>query len=62
MLISGLPQSRYVLKNRDTGDVLFVVVFTLVPKEDVEENDLVGKNGKKAKTNDAYEPKDDDLD
>lgn len=41
---------------------MFVVVFTLVPKEDVEENDLVGKNGKEGKTDNDYEPKDDDLD
>ncbi|KAJ8069998.1 hypothetical protein OCU04_000402 [Sclerotinia nivalis] len=29
---------RYVLKNRKTGEVLFVVLFTLYLKEDVDEN------------------------
>ena len=31
---------RYVLKNKDTGDVLFVVVFTLVKKEDVDKDEV----------------------
>ena len=59
-------KSRYVLKNRDTGDVFFVVVFTLVPKEDTEGKDAkektsVESKGKEGKT-DAYEPKEDDVD
>lgn len=29
---------RYVLKNRKTGEVLLVVLFTLYLKEDVDEN------------------------
>jgi hypothetical protein len=29
---------RYVMKNRKTGDVLFVVLFTLYLKGDVDEN------------------------
>lgn len=28
---------RYVLKDRTSGDPLFVVIFTLVPKEQVEQ-------------------------
>lgn len=28
---------RYVLKNKETGDVIFVVCFTLFLKEDVDE-------------------------
>ena len=60
-------KSRYVLKNRDTGDVFFVVVFTLVPKEDTERKDAKEKTsaeskGKDGKTDDTYEPKDDDVD
>ena len=30
---------RYVLKNKDTGDVFFVVVFTLVLREDIEKEE-----------------------
>ena len=30
--------TRYVLKNKDTGDVLFVVVFTLLSKDKVDED------------------------
>lgn len=60
-------KSRYVLKNRDTGDVFFVVVFTLVPKEDTEKKDAkektsVESKGKEGKTDDAYQPKEDDVD
>ena len=32
--------SRYVLKNRDTGDVLFVVVFTLLAKDQVDGDEV----------------------
>lgn len=34
-----LTSCRYVLKNKDTGDVLFVVVFTLLHREDVEKEE-----------------------
>lgn len=37
--LGGEDSLRYVLKNKDTGDVYFVVVFTLVPREDVEDGD-----------------------
>lgn len=44
-----------------------MVLFTLVPKEGAEETsttqrDPVEKKGKEGMTDDAYEPKDDDLD
>lgn len=32
--------SRYVLKNKDTGDVLFVVVFTLLAKDQVDSDEV----------------------
>lgn len=31
---------RYVLKNKDTGDVLFVVVFTLLAKDQVDGDEV----------------------
>jgi len=31
---------RYVLKNKDTGDVLFVVVFTLLQKDKMDQEDV----------------------
>jgi len=54
----------YVLKNRDTGDVFFVVVFTLVPKGDVEKEEglLAPKGEGDGKGGKAYEPADDDVD
>lgn len=44
---------RYVLKNKDTGDVFFVVVFTLILEEDLEkqEADQKFKDGAKAPNN-----------
>ena len=68
---------RYVMKNKDTGDVLFVVVFTLVPKEegeaaergDGEEEEREEKEEVEAKDGDedgkgkgGFEPTEDDLD
>lgn len=38
MLISVLH--RYVLKNKDTSDVLFVVVFTLLPKDQMDQEEV----------------------
>ena len=32
--------ARYVLKNKDTGDVLFVVVFNLLSKDKVDEDQV----------------------
>ncbi|MCJ1405638.1 hypothetical protein MMC11_008867 [Xylographa trunciseda] len=58
---------RYVMKNKSTGDVFFVVVFTLVPKEDAEKESATPTDGgEKAQQGgekkEEYQPKDDDLD
>ncbi|KAL8748464.1 MAG: hypothetical protein Q9184_007287, partial [Pyrenodesmia sp. 2 TL-2023] len=56
---------RYVLKNKDTGEVLFVVVFTLLPKEQVEEAAKITESshqGAATSGGQEYEPKADDLD
>ena len=64
---------RYVLKDRETGNVFFVVLFTLVHKDDVEKEEAEAKTkmpeGHKAADESkdkaqevAFEPKDDDLD
>ena len=67
---------RYVMKNKDTGDVLFVVVFTLIPKEDVEreeaEAEAKKQNEEKAEKEEivegdqegegGFEPNEDDVD
>ena len=55
---------RYVLKNKETGDVFFVVVFHLVPKEDVDKENLTGGETKEEKKEggEGFQPKDDDLD
>ncbi|KAI9706502.1 MAG: hypothetical protein M1836_003508 [Candelina mexicana] len=63
---------RYVLKNRTTGDVYLVVLFTLVPKEDAEKegtsNTSKAKGGEgdaKIETKgkqDEFQPQEDDLD
>ncbi|CAK1354453.1 unnamed protein product [Cercospora beticola] len=42
---------RYVMKNRATNEPLFVIVFTLLPKEDQEESQTI-----------TQQPEDDDLD
>ena len=63
---------RYVLKNKDTDEVLFVVVFSLLHREDVEKEEA-----EKPKTDEkrdgvqsedwhdgekGFEPQDDDVD
>ena len=54
------------MKNKSTGDVFFVVVFTLVPKEDAEkEGPSATDSGEKAEQGGdkkEYQPKDDDVD
>ena len=63
------------MKNRDTGDVFFVVIFTLIPKEELDKEDeatLSSKleSGSKGASNDRqggneeakFQPKEDDLD
>ena len=44
---------RYVLKNKDTGDVLFVVVFTLLHKDEMDQEEVQ----KAEKTQQAAEAK-----
>ncbi|KAG0645452.1 hypothetical protein D0Z07_8624 [Hyphodiscus hymeniophilus] len=50
---------RYVLKNRATGKVLFVVLFTLYLKEDVDEEGNI-KPGVMEQANVPFEKRDDD--
>lgn len=70
--------SRYVLKNKDTNEVLLVVVFTLLHKEVVENEeakakDVGGENKGNRRTDESkersrhegenkFEPEADDLD
>ncbi|KAI4110128.1 MAG: hypothetical protein L6R37_000021 [Teloschistes peruensis] len=57
--LGGEDYLRYVLKDKDTGEVLFVVVFTLLPKEQVDkEDDAISANT----TAKNFEPQADDLD
>ena len=37
--LGGEDSLRYVLKSKESGEVCFVVVFTLLHKEDVEKED-----------------------
>ena len=68
---SKLIFCRYVLKNKDTDGALFVVVFTLLKKEDVEKEEaeveqsgkaMKGKDEPKPEGEESFEPKADDLD
>ena len=66
-LMIDIRVSRYVLKNKDTGDVFFVVVFHLVPKEDLEKENTANGETKdrkeeKMEGEKGFQPKDDDLD
>ena len=59
--------TRYVLKNKDTGDVLFVVVFTLLSKEKVDEDKVkeaesVQQGKPKEKEQEKIEDPDDSVD
>ena len=49
----SLTLARYVLKIKDTDEVLFVVVFSLLHKEDVEKEEEMKKGG--GKSNAAHE-------
>ncbi|KAL9025005.1 MAG: hypothetical protein Q9196_006093, partial [Gyalolechia fulgens] len=65
----GEDYLRYVLKDKETGEILFVVVFTLLPKEQVE-----GEEAKSSRPSipdetmittepeKRFEPREDDLD
>lgn len=66
---SANSSNRYVLKDRDTGEVLFVVVFTLLPQEQVEEGEANAEKSRTLKATELgaradpeFEPKADDLD
>ena len=61
--------ARYVLKDIDTGEVLFVVVFTLLPND--QDDDSNAKTSQPGKSNTEsidgppdkpFEPKAEDLD
>ena len=67
MLIRRTHDLRYVLKNKETGDVFFVVVFTLVLKEDVEKEEEANNGARKPagahqQLDDEVETSADDLD
>lgn len=53
---------RYTLKDRSTGEVFFVVVFTLIPKEDVEKEKEGESKEEKPATKDEPVTADDDVD
>lgn len=57
--LGGEDFLRYVLKNKDTGDVYFVVLFSLIPRQTVQLEEQAEK-GKKEEV--EFEPKQDDLD
>ena len=63
------------MKDKVTGDVLFVVVFTLIPKEEVEKKEKAAasetskgetkdenETKRNTKGDEGFEPKADDLD
>ncbi|KAL8851116.1 MAG: hypothetical protein Q9221_003919 [Calogaya cf. arnoldii] len=67
--LGGEDYLRYVLKDKDTGEVLFVVVFTLLPKDQDEKSDPETPQPGKSYANSSndpsvrpYEPKAEDLD
>ncbi|KAL2058230.1 hypothetical protein ABVK25_001848 [Lepraria finkii] len=71
--LGGEDHLRYVLKNKDTDEVLFVVVFTLLHKEDVEKEEAESGTAAKAEQPDQdgedrheeeenFEPRAEDLD
>ncbi|MCJ1455290.1 hypothetical protein MMC28_005644 [Mycoblastus sanguinarius] len=73
--LGGHDSLRYVMKNTTTNEVLFVVVFTLLHKEDVDKEEAEGAEGSKPdKTGESkedgtrhegeknFEPRSDDLD
>ena len=69
MHVRSLMRIRYVLKIKDTDEVLFVVVFSLLHREDVEKEETESmKKGEDAKVTNRhegeedFEPQADDLD
>lgn len=53
--VHALTRRRYVLKDKETHEVLFVVVFELLRKEQVEQKEA-------ASVGESFEPKPDDVD
>ena len=57
---------RYVLKNRESGDVFFVVVFTLLRLEEVEKLEAEMKGDRDTvegrPEGETFEPREDDVD
>lgn len=53
---------RYVLKNRKTGDPLFVVIFTLIPKDQLHEEQEKLENEVKGKDEGTGNADDGELD
>ena len=73
MLIRRSHELRYTLKDMSTGNVFFVVVFTLLLREDVEKEEAeeAAKETKTVETSDTtsaeqqsknFQPSEDDLD
>ncbi|KAL9602432.1 MAG: hypothetical protein Q9219_001856 [cf. Caloplaca sp. 3 TL-2023] len=62
--LGGEDYLRYVLKDKETDEVLFVVVFTLLPKEQMDENEAqTAQPGVfNVQTEKSFEPKADDVD
>ncbi|KAL9635429.1 MAG: hypothetical protein Q9204_002635 [Flavoplaca sp. TL-2023a] len=67
--LGGEDYLRYVLKDIDTGEVLFVVVFTLLPNDqDDDDNTMTSQPGKSntesidSPPDKVFEPKAEDLD
>ncbi|KAL6716546.1 hypothetical protein ACLMJK_006113 [Lecanora helva] len=69
--LGGEDYLRYVLKDQDSGEVLFVVVFTLLKKEQVQREEAEAEragqsvqqqDGAKQEGTKDFEPKADDLD
>ncbi|MCJ1430563.1 hypothetical protein MMC29_008481, partial [Sticta canariensis] len=58
--LGGEDFLRYVLKNKDTGDVYFVVLFSLVPRQTVQSEEEA--ETEKGKGEAGFEPKEDDVD
>ena len=73
MLIRRSHELRYVLKNKETGDVYFVVVLTMLLREDIEKQEAEeeqrksGASAGKSETrppqdSENFQPSADDLD
>ena len=68
LYLTSLINTRYVLKIKDTDEVLFMVVFSLLHKEDVEKEEAEAKKGGEITevapqgSEKTFEPMPDDLD